>query len=131
MSETILSGECIIVADSEVIVRNVLSDYLRHCGYKVIDAASSDEVLAVMRNGSARISAILTDADLGGSINVFALRMQVRQSWPDTHFILAGNVDTAARAAGEMCDQGPHLSRPYDPQAVTAHIKRLLSVARK
>ena len=48
----------IIVADSEVIVRNVLSDYLRDCGYKVIDAASADEVMVILETGSEAISVI-------------------------------------------------------------------------
>ena len=120
----------LIVADSEVIVRNALSDYLRHCGYKIIDAASTDEVLVVLETGSAQISAILSDAELGGSINPFALRLMVRQRWPDIRFILAGNVIAAAKAAGELCDDGPHLKRPYDPAAVLAHIMRLLGTAR-
>jgi DNA-binding NtrC family response regulator len=130
MSET-AELHWIVVADSEVIVRNVLSDYLRQCGYKVIDAASSEEVVAVLENSSATISAILSDAELGGLVNAFALRLHVRKRWPDVHFILAGSVNAAAKAAGEMCDEGPHLKRPYDPQAVVAHIRRLLGAARR
>jgi DNA-binding NtrC family response regulator len=122
---------CIVVADSEVIVRNVLSDYLRHCGYKVVDAASSDEVLAIFANGSATVTLVLSDADLGGTMNAFSLRLWVRKHWPDTQFILAGNVTSAAKAAGHICDEGPHLKRPYDPQAVITHIKRLLAAARR
>jgi DNA-binding NtrC family response regulator len=121
----------LIVADSEVIVRNVLSDYLRQCGYKVIDAASTDEVTVILETGSAPISAILSDAELGGTLNPFALRIMVRERWPDIAFILVGNVDAAATAAGELCDEGPHLKRPYDPQAVLQHIRRLLGNARR
>ncbi len=120
----------IIVADSEVIVRNVLSDYLRDCGYKVIDAASADEVMVILETGSEAISVILCDAELGGATNPFALRLLVRQRWPAIAFILAGNVTSAAKAAGELCDKGPHLKRPYDPQAVLDHIMRLLGRAR-
>jgi len=121
----------IIVADSEVIIRYVLSDYLRQCGYKVIDAASSDEVVEILVDSATPISAILSDSGLGGSMNAFSLRFWVREKRPDIEFILAGNVDVAAKAAGELCDEGPHLKRPYDPQMVLAHIKKLLNAARK
>lgn len=121
----------LIVADSEVIVRNVLSDYLRHCGYKVIDAASTDEVIAILETGTARNSAILSDAELGGTLNPFALRLMVQQRWPAIKFLLVGNVIAAASAAGELCDAGPHPKRPYDPEAVLAYIARLLGTARK
>jgi DNA-binding NtrC family response regulator len=131
MEQSAAKTTCIVVADSEVIVRNVISDYLRHCGYKVIDAANADEVVEILDGASAVISAILSDVDLPGSMNAFALRMLVRQRDPDVHFILAGNVAVAAKAAGELCDEGPHLARPYDPQAVVAHIMRLLATARK
>jgi len=130
MSSTTPQSHWLIVADSEVIVRNVLSDYLRQCGYKVIDAANTDEVLVILETGAAKVNAILSDAELGGTRNPFALRMLVRQRWPDIAFILAGNVTAAAEAAGELCDNGPHLKRPYDPQAVLTHIRRLLAAAR-
>jgi len=109
----------------------VLSDYLRQCGYKVIDAASSDEVVEILVDRATSISAILSDSDLGGSMNAFSLRFWVREKRPDIEFVLAGNVDVAAKAAGELCDVGPHLKRPYDPQLVLAHIKQLLAAARK
>jgi DNA-binding NtrC family response regulator len=126
-----LPSDCIIVADSEVIIRNVIADYLRRCGYKVIDAANADEVIMVLESGFATVNAILCDAALAGTMNAFALRLSVRERWPDIHVILAGNVTAAAQAAGQLCEEGPHLARPYDPQTVLSHIKRLLGIARK
>ena len=40
--------ETVLVIDDEVIARMVISEYLRHCGYRVIEAANSDEALAVL-----------------------------------------------------------------------------------
>jgi len=36
-------------------------------------------------------------------------------------------VARAADAAAELCEQGPMLSKPYEPQAVGEWIKRLLA----
>ncbi len=124
-------SHCLIVADGEVLVRNVLAEYLRECGYKVIEAANSDEVVAVMQESSTTIDAILLDANLQGTMNAFELRMWARKRNPALEIVLAGTVVAAAHAAGDFCDEGPHLKRPYDPQAVLQHIKRLLAKARK
>ena len=41
--------------------------------------------------------------------------------------ILAGTPAKAADAAAELCDEGPNLARPYEPQLVVDRIKRLLA----
>jgi len=120
--------ECLIVADGEVIVRSALAEYLRHCGYKVFEAATSDEVVTILEGSTSKIDAILADADISGAMNAFQLRVWAREHHA-IQMVLAGNIDTAARAAGELCDAGPHLKRPYDPEAVAQHIKRLLASA--
>lgn len=130
MSDDDSSAQSIIVADSDVLVRGALADYLRHCGYRVVEAATSDEVVTVLEQGSASIESVLTDVELEGRHNAFELRVWVRQHHPDVTVVLAGNIDKAAVAAGHLCDEGPHLNRPYDPQAVVAHIKRLVAAAR-
>ncbi len=122
--------QCLIVADADVLVRNALAEYLRHCGYKVFEAATSDEVVIALEEGTLQIDALLADADLAGRYNVFELRIWVKDHHPGVEVVLAGNVDAAAKAAGQLCDEGPHLKRPYDPESVAAHIKRLLAATR-
>jgi len=113
-----------------VLVRSVLAEYLRGCGYKVIEAAHCDEVVTLFEHGAQTIEAVLLETELGGTKNAFELRLWLRQHHPDVHVVMAGTIDTAAKAAGELCDEGPHLARPYHPQAVLDHLKRLLASAR-
>ncbi|WP_068083616.1 DNA-binding transcriptional response regulator [Novosphingobium rosa] len=131
MSDENTATHCLIVADGEVLVRNVLAAYLRECGYKVIDAANTDEVVTILQEGADVVQAVLADAGLDGSRNIFDLRLWLREHYPEVEVVLVGNVQAAAKAAGHLCDEGPHLKRPYDPQAVLEHIKRLLAKARK
>jgi CheY-like chemotaxis protein len=130
MEERLGRPDCIIVADGEVLVRSAISEYLRHCGYKVIEAASVDEVIDVVEAKTTPVDAILCDAGITGSMNAFDLRLRIRNEQPQIEVVLAGNVDAVAKAAGKMCDQGPHLQRPYDPEAVVNHIKMLMATAR-
>lgn len=124
-------SHCLIVADADVLVRNALAEYLRHCGYKVFEAATSDEVVIALEEGAITIDALLADAELTGRYNAFDLRIRIRDHHPTVEVVLAGNVDAAAKAAGQLCDDGPHLRRPYDPESVAAHIKRLLAATRR
>jgi CheY-like chemotaxis protein len=43
--------QTILVVDDEVIIRTAISEYLRDCGYKVIEAASVDEAVLVLQQG--------------------------------------------------------------------------------
>ena len=122
---------CLIVADADVLIRNALAEYLRNSGYKVWEAATSDEVIIALEEGVVQIDALLADAQLSGSFNAFQLRIWVRNHYLDVEIVLAGNIDSAAKAAGHLCDEGPHLRRPYDPESVAAHIRRLLATTRR
>ena len=130
MEDRLRRTECIIVADGEVLVRSAIADYLRHCGYKVIEAASADEVVEVVEGNTMPVDAILCDAGITGAMNAFDLRLWVRTERPQIEVVLAGNVDSAAKAAGKMCEEGPHLQRPYAPEAVVSRIRILLAGAR-
>lgn len=131
MEEELPDPQCLIVADADVLIRNALAEYLRHCGYKVFEAATSDEVIIALEEGAVKIDALLADAQLSGKFNAFELRIWVREHHSDVEIVLAGNIDSAAKAAGHLCDEGPHLQRPYDPASVAAHIKRLLAAVRR
>lgn len=118
---------CVVVADGDVLVRHAIAEYLRQCGYQAVEAAHSGEVVQILETMLQPVNAILSDASLPGPMNAFELRQWVRRANPDITTLLAGNVEAAARTAGELCDKGPHLKRPYEPQAVADRIKRLLA----
>lgn len=131
MSDQQPPAHCLIVADGDVLVRNALAEYLRHCGYKVIEAANADEVMAALDLGSMKVDAILADTEIKGSVSAVELRVWIGERLPDVTMVLAGSTDSAAKAAGKLCDEGPHLQRPYEPEKVVAHIKRLLAASRR
>jgi DNA-binding NtrC family response regulator len=118
--------ETVLFVDSEVLVRMVICDYLRQCGYKVIEAASGDEAILVLKQADLAVDVVLSDTQMQGSINGFALSQWVRANRPGLDVILVGNPARAANAAGDLCESGPMLAKPYDPQLVVEHIRRLL-----
>ena len=112
--------------DGDVLVRHVISDYLRTCGYIVIEAASTDEAAIVLDDTALDIQAALCHAEAPGKRSAFELRAWALQRRPEVQVILAGNVVAAANKAAELCDEGPQLRRPYDPQSVAEYIRRII-----
>ena len=117
------AAETVIVAESDIFARMVLAQYLRECGYEVLEAATSDDVLALFDSGR-RIDILLLDAQISGGLAGFTLTRQVREKFPATEIVLTFGVARSAEKAGEICDQGP-LERPYHPQEVMRRIKSL------
>lgn len=121
------SRPIILVVDGEVLVRHAIADYLRECGYAVIEAATAEEAQAVLAEASLAIAAMLCDASLGGAMNGFQLRQWLHAHRPDVPAILAGSVAGAAKAAAQLCDERPDIGRPYDPQLTLDYVKQLLA----
>jgi len=122
--------QTVVVVDSEVLIRHAIADYLRSCGYTVVEAATSDEALIVFKNRQIIIDAMLCDIEVAGSMNGFELARAARTIHPGIEIALAGSVLSSAKAAANLCDSGPHLGRPYDPQGVAEYIKQMLAKRR-
>lgn len=117
----------ILVVDGEVLVRHAIADYLRDCGYAVIEAATAEEAQIVLAEATLVIAAMLCDVSLPGEMNGFQLRKWLAANRPDVPAILAGSVASAAKAAAELCDERPDIGRPYDPQLTLDYVKQLLA----
>src|SRR5215469_16903002 len=115
--------ETVIVAESDIFARMVLAQYLRECGYDVLEAATGEDVLAVLRSGRA-VDVLLLDAQISGGLPGFTLTRHVRENFSDIEIMLTFGVSKAAEKAGELCDGGP-LERPYHPEEIVRRIKRL------
>jgi DNA-binding response OmpR family regulator len=124
---TNLPAETILLAEGEVLVRYAIADYLRECGYRVVEVSSAEEALEVFREPAIGVSILLSSAELAGPMDGFALARWVRANRADVGVMLAGTISREADAAAELCDKGPMLSRPYEPQAVVDRIRRLLA----
>jgi CheY-like chemotaxis protein len=117
--------ETILIVEDEVLVRTAIAEYLRHCGYRVVETTSSDEALSVLQEVDIKVDVVLSDVKISGAMDGFGLAKWVRENRPGVQVILTGSVEKAAHAAGDLCEDGPHLAKPYEPQQVIEWIKRL------
>ena len=113
----------VLIVEPDVLVRFTIADYLRECGYKVLEAVNGDDVLVVLEAGR-QIDVILVEVQLGGGTDGFALAQWVHDKHPSIDVILTSGVAKAAEKAGDLCDEGP-LEKPYHPQEVVRRINIL------
>lgn len=115
----------ILIVDGDIVSRHAIGDYLRHCGYNVVEAATADEAYTALAEPTLSIDVILCEVSTLGTQVGFQLSAWVRSNRPELEVKLASGIDTAARTAADLCENGPHLARPYEPEAVVDYIKRL------
>jgi CheY-like chemotaxis protein len=82
-----LSAPVILVVDDEAGVNRLVTRYLRHLGYRVLEVRSGDEALTVVRRRQPRINVILSDVATAGLDGV-ALATQVLSRCPGPSVIL-------------------------------------------
>ena len=110
-----------------MLVRTPICQYLRDCGYRVLEAASADEATTILQKPDIQIDVILSDVEMRGKMNGFGFAQWARSVRPGVDIVLAGTPERTAHAAGELCEQGPILVKPYDHKIVLDRIKRLLA----
>lgn len=110
-------------------MRMPIAQYLRDCGYKVVEAVSADEAIAVLTHRETVVDVVFSDIEMPGSIDGFGLAKWIRQNCPDLDVVLAGTVPRTVECAKKLCEAGS-LPKPYEAQAVHNHIRRLLAARR-
>ena len=119
--------ETVLVVEDEVLIRMPISQYLRDCGYRVLEASNADEAVIIMQKPDIQIDVVLCDIEMPGAMNGFGFAKWARIQRPGLAVILAGTAERAANAAAELCEDGPMFTKPYEPQIVLDHIKRVLA----
>ena len=121
--------ETILLVEDEVLVRVPIAQYLRDCGYRVIEAVNAEEAMTVLSHKETVVDVVFSDIEMPGAVDGFGLAKWIREHRPGLDVLLAGTINRTVENAKQLCAQGS-LPKPYDAEIVHNHIKRLLA-ARK
>lgn len=113
----------IMVVEPDVLIRMTIADYLRECGYRVVEAITGEEALRILGAG-AKVDTILSAVKLQGAIDGFALAQRIREGFPNVEIILTTGIPMTAKKAGELCDEGP-AGKPYHADLIKERLKLL------
>ncbi|WP_407523568.1 response regulator [Methylobacterium oryzisoli] len=123
-------GHTILVVEDEVMVRLVIAEYLRECGYRVHEAAHADEAVTALTTPGVTVDLVFSDIEMpGGSMDGFALARWIRENHPGVKVVLTSGAARSARVAADLCECGPLMRKPYEVKEVIARIRRLLAAA--
>ena len=84
------------------------------------------EAMIVLGHRPVELHIVLTDIEMPGSMDGFALASWIRQNRPELEVILAGTLSRAVDAAVKLCESGPIPGR-YERQNLLAAIRRLMA----
>ena len=114
----------ILVVDDELLVRMMVSDFLRDAGFQVIEAFNADEAISILQSG-VRIDLMLSDVRMPGSMDGLGLLEYARDMFPALPVIITSGhlVPREALAKGAV----QFLGKPYAPDHAIDLVKRELA----
>ena len=115
----------ILVVEDEVLIRMVLAEHLRGCGYCVLEASNGAEAMQILR-ADRPIDLLLTDVGLPDGISGFEIARRARRGRPDLAVIITSGTDRTLQPAADLRDDLPYVRKPYDPDVLVQTIRRLL-----
>jgi DNA-binding response OmpR family regulator len=124
-SDQTTAAPAVLIVENEVLVRMAVAAYLRECGFKVVEARTAAEALRVFES-DITVDVLFCCVDIPGDMDGFSLAQWVRRERPQTKVILTSGVRRSAEEAATLCEQGPHLAKPYDHRNLERRIRRLL-----
>jgi DNA-binding response OmpR family regulator len=114
----------VMVIEPEVLVRMSIAEFLRECGYKVIEGVMGEDVQTVLHS-NVPLDIVFAEVKLPGATDGFALARTLRQTHPHIDVILTSGVTAAAEKSKDLCEEGP-MKKPYRAEDVVARIRKLL-----
>ena len=121
------SPSCILVVEDEPMIRFCIVDYLRKCGFQVVEAVDIDEAMTLLRSPEVRIDLVFTDVNMMGDRDGFYLARWVRAAFPGLPVILTSGVAQAADLGEELCALGPIETKPYHAASLLKRMQRVLA----
>jgi DNA-binding response OmpR family regulator len=117
----------VLIVEDELLLRMGVADYLRGCGYRVVEADNGDEAVSVLES-DARIDVVFTDITMPGTLNGFGLAQWVRRKRPEVRVILTSGISRTAQEVRDLCAHGSLVAKPYDYGEIERHIRALLAL---
>ena len=112
----------ILVADDEVLIRNVAQTVLESEGYFVLSANDGEEALYISRQYPGTIHALLSDVKMPKTDGL-QLREQILFERPGTKVLLmSGQIESPS-------ENIPFLRKPFGPAVLKERIRQLLDSA--
>lgn len=119
-------GPKVLIVEDEVLCRLALGEYLRECGFHVIEAASGVEAQQLVLAGL-KVDLVFSDITMPGGVDGIDLALWLMVNCESTKVILTSGLPDALMKAQSACNQVlAFVPKPYDYIVVAGKIRELL-----
>ena len=120
-----VSVATVLVVEDEILVRLPISEYLRDCGYDVLEATDAREALALIEAGHV-VDLVFSDVRMPGTMDGFALANWLRRNRPDVRVLLTSGYDGRTSSHANVERDVALIAKPYSQARVAHSIHSLL-----
>jgi CheY-like chemotaxis protein len=113
----------ILIVEDETMVRLPLAEYLRDCGYNVLEAGDASEAINVVN--SDQVDVVFSDVRMPGRMDGFGLARWMRQNRPEVPVLLTSGWIGAAASNCQAPREVKIIEKPYSQAQVVRRIEGL------
>ena len=117
-----MTGSNVLFVDDDFWCHLENCEYLREGGLQVVEAWTASEACAVLAGGQC-LTALVTDIELGDSIDGYEIARRARAAWPHLPVVYMSGT-TAARHAGEGVARSQFVAKPFQPHQIVDALAR-------
>ena len=119
-----------LVTDDDVFIRMEASDILQDAGFRVHEASSVNEALAILTQAGAAIQLLFTDVQMPpGQLNGFDLARRCAVDWPDIKILVASG--QVRPKEGDLPPGAVFVQKPFSADVIYDRFQELLPDGQK
>ena len=118
-----------LVVEGNILVRLEAVDILEEAGFRVLDVATGDKAVALLREHGREFTLLFTAVGLDGELDGFALARAAAADYPNISIVVASGRDKPA--PGALPDSACFIEKPFSAQVVHDHLQRIMPDDRK
>ncbi|MDR3535853.1 MAG: response regulator [Acetobacteraceae bacterium] len=115
----------VLVVEDELFVREPIAEYLRECGYHVLEAGDAREAILLVDSADA-IDVVFSDVRMPGDMDGFALAHWLRTYHPEVSVLLTSGYYSVRNQGGAAIDDVKLIEKPYSQAQVLRRIRAML-----
>jgi CheY-like chemotaxis protein len=115
----------VLVVEDELMVRMPIVEYLRDCGYHVLEAGDASEAIAAT-DTDAPVNLVFTDVRMPGKMDGFGLADWFRSHHPEVPVLVTSGYSGGRGLAAGSPNASDFIEKPYSQKQVERRIAALL-----
>lgn len=123
--EALQGKETILVVEDEEAVRQPSCEYLRRCGYRILEARDGREALAMLEGHKDPVHLVLSDVIMP-AMSGYELAKGLRASHPETKVLFVSGYAEKGGNSGELVERNGFLQKPFSLRELARKVREVL-----